>query len=258
SLPTLLSLSYLNTPNNGMVLTASMQVAGDALTYSADGKQAATVDLAGVVLNDQGKIAASFKNRLNVDRLSSGPAQHDGSGIIYNHRAPLEPGIYQVRVAARDVKSGRLGSAMQWLEIPNLSTRRLTLSSLLIGGQVLETAESTKGGNQSAPQVQFSVDHRFSRSSRLGFWVFVYNAARNGSGAPELTGQVQVFRNRQAVVNAPQRKLVTEGQADLARIPYGGELPLKALAAGQYELRVTITDHVAKTSASQSIDFEVE
>ncbi|MFL6258062.1 MAG: hypothetical protein ACJ74T_23880 [Pyrinomonadaceae bacterium] len=35
---------------------------------------------------------------------------------------PLKPGIYQVRVAARDERSGVLGSASQWVVIPDLST----------------------------------------------------------------------------------------------------------------------------------------
>ena len=259
SLPTLLSTSYLNTPNNGLVLTASMQVASGALAYGPDGKQPGEVDVAGVILNDKGKIANSFKNHLTVKPVSQASSQVDMSGIIYNYRAPLAPGIYQVRVAARDAKSGRVGSAMRWIVIPDLSARQLALSSLLVGGQVLEANHGKETAAQPAPQVQFSVDQRFPRSSHLGFWIFIYNAARTagGTGAPDLTAQVQVFRDGVAVVNTPQRKLTTEGMTDLARIPYGGQFALNSLAPGRYELRITITDRVANTTASESIGFEV-
>lgn len=253
-IPTILSTSYLDTPNNGMLLTASTQVAAAALGYGPDGKQPAAVDLAGVVLNDQGKPAASFKTRLNVNPLSAGSTSPDTSSIYYNYKAPLKPGLYQVRVAARDDRNGKVGSSMQWIEIPDLTQKRLTLSSLLIGGQIIGAADK----KSDAAQIQFSVDHRFSRSSHLGFWIFIYNAQKDAQGAPDVAAQVQVFRDGQSVVTTPQRKLSTAGMPDLARISYGGDFALSGLPAGRYILQITITDRLGNTSASQRTGFEVE
>jgi VWFA-related protein len=246
-LPTLLSLTYLNTPANGLVVTSSMEISGSGVTYGNDGKQPATIKLAGVVLNDKGKIASSFKNQLNID-----PPKPGGSdAIFYNHHTPLAPGIYQFRVAARDEKSGRVGSAIQWIVIPDLAKSQLTLSSVLLGGQVLE--DKSKAGT---PHVQLSVDHSFPRTSQLGYWVFVYNAKRDASGAPQLTVQTQVLRDGQAVLSSPQRRVSSAGQ-DVERIPFGEELALKTLAPGKYDLKVTVTDGVAGTSATQLADFVV-
>lgn len=250
---TTVSTSYLDTPNNGTMLTASMQVAAEMLGYGPDGKQPAAVDVAGVVLNDQGKPAASFKTRLNVSPLSKDPSKPDASNVIYNYKVPLKPGIYQVRVAARDDRSGKVGSDMQWIEIPDLTQKRLTLSSLLIGGQVVGSGKA-----DSAEQIQFSVDHRFSHSSHLGFWIFIYNAQREAQGAPDLTAQVQIFRDGQTIVTTPQRKLSTAGMTDLARIPYGGDFALSGLPPGRYVLQITITDRIGKASASQRTGFDVE
>jgi VWFA-related protein len=258
SLPTLLSVSYLNTPSNGMVITSSMQIAGRLLDYGVDRKQRASVDLAGMILNDKGKVVTSFKQRLSIDPLTLDAAATDSSGVIYNHRAPVPPGIYQVRVAARDERSSRVGSAMDWIVVPDLVSHHLTTSSLLVGGQVLEKASSTTGAPPADPQVQFSVDRRFSRSSTLGFWVFIYNAMRDTKGKPNLTVQVQVLRDGQTLVATPQRKLSTDGMSDLARIPYGGDVALKSLSAGRYELRVIITDLLATAATTLSTDFHVE
>ena len=244
-LPTLLSLTYLNTPANGLVVTSSMEIAG--VSYGSDGKQPATIKLAGVVLNDKGKIASSFKNQLNIDPPKFGGAE----AIFYNHHTPLAPGIYQFRVAARDEKSGRVGSAIQWIVIPDLTKSRLTLSSVLLGGQVLEDK-----AHAGSPRVQLSVDHIFPRSSQLGYWVFVYNAKRDANGNPQLTVQTQVLRDGQAVLNSPQRKL-NSGGPDAERIPFGEELALKTLAPGKYDLKVTVTDGIAATSATQLVDFVV-
>ena len=257
SLPTLLSVSFLDVPDKGPVLTASTQVGADALSYGAEGKQPAAVDVAGVVLNAEGKTVNGFKTRLNINPLPLERRAEPGAGVVYNHRAPLQPGIYQVRVAARDEGSGRVGSAQQWIEVPDLKkAQRLTLSSMLLNEQSATPARNT-GGDEGP--VQFSVDRRFRRTSRLGFMLFIYNAARAGGAvAPDLAAQVQVFRDGRAVVDTPVRPLVLTGVPDLARIPYFGSFPLQTLTAGRYVLQITLTDKTAKTSATERAAFIIE
>jgi VWFA-related protein len=256
ALPTTVSVTFIDTPDNGPIITASVQAATAALDY---GDAKAAVDLAGVVLNDQGKPVASFKTQLSVAKLEAG--QRTDAGVVYNYKTPLPPGLYQVRAAVRDQKSSKVGSASQWIEIPNLASHRLTLSSLLVGAQVIDPQKKADAsGQQTVPQVQFSVDKRFKQSSHLSFWVFIYNAL-NGTGAnttPDVTAQVQMFSNGQAIVKTPVRKLNTAGMTDLQRIPYGGDFPLASLPPGRYELNVTITDQLAKASATQQVSFLVE
>jgi VWFA-related protein len=250
SLPVVLSLTHLNTPANGPLLISSFQIAGRRLDYGDDDKQSALVKLAGVILNDKGRIVSSFQTQLSAKPITS--ESSESSGIIYNHRDPLAPGIYQVRVAARDERSARIGSAMQWVVIPDLGRGQLTLSSLMIGGQVLDNA-TTKEAN---PQVQLSVDHRFIRSDQLGYWIFVYNAKRNAAGAIDLAAETQVLRDGKVVLN--NRSKLNNDSADRDRIPYGAALALQSLSPGSYELRVRIVDAVGGTNATQSIDFVVQ
>lgn len=255
-LPTLLSLSYVNTPANGFVVTAAMQIPSRALEYGPEQTQPTSVDLAGLVLNDKGKVVTSFKKSLTLDPPRSDAT--DMTNIIYNHRAPLAPGIYQVRVAAREARTGRIGSAMEWVVVPDLQNRRLALSTLLVGGQMLEPTVKDSA-NHAAPQVQFSVDRRFSRSSNVEFWLFVYNAARDAkTGKPNLSVNLQVMRDGQNIVATTPHKLNTDSMPDLDRIPYGGNVALKNLAPGKYELRVTVNDAAAGTTATASSDFEVD
>jgi VWFA-related protein len=256
ALPTTVAVTYIDTPANGPIITASVQAATAALEY---GTEKAAVDVAGMVLNDQGKPVASFKTQLSVAKLEAG--QRTEAGVVYNYKTPLTPGLYQVRAAVRDQKSGKVGSASQWIEIPNLAAHRLTLSSLLVGAQVIDPQKKADAsGEQTVPQVQFSVDKRFKRSSHLSFWIFIYNAL-NGTGAnttPDVTAQVEMFSNGQAIVKTPVRKLNTAGMTDLQRIPYGGDFSLASLPPGRYELNVTITDQLAKASATQQVSFLVE
>lgn len=257
--PTSLSLTYLDTPEHGLVLTASMQVADDGLNFEvADGKQTALVDVAGVVLNDKGKQVGSFRTRLNINSQASESSSLQRSDTIYNYRLPLASGLYQVRVAARDSRSGHVGSATQWIEIPDIASARLSLSSLLIGVQELEAARA-KTERAPAAQVQFSVDHHFARNSRLRFICFIYNAARRAraSNSPEVLVQAQLLRDGQPILKAPPERVMVQ-EKDAARIPYGGEISLNSLPAGHYVLQVTVTDTVASTSATQQTNITVE
>jgi len=95
AIPLQLSLIYLDTPASGSVLTTSVQAPADYLSYGEEGKDLARVTIAGIVLNDQGKPAASFRTGLIVNPASG--SQGNASNVIYNYPAPLKPGIYQDR-----------------------------------------------------------------------------------------------------------------------------------------------------------------
>lgn len=245
---TSVSAVYLDTPERGAVLTTSVEVANETLSYQVkDGKQLATVEVVGVVVNDRGKPAGSFQTRLNINSQDGG---NQNSSSIYNSRLPLAPGLYQVRVATRDINSGRVGSAQQWVEVPNLALKHLSLSSLLLG---LENVGPAK------EQVQFSVDHRFARNAHLGFMAFIYNATQGqvGRSTPNLSFQARLLRMGQPVIDTRWQKVSVASQ-DQARIVCNGEILLNNVAPGRYTLELMVTDELNKTRVSQQTRITVE
>ncbi|MFL6285423.1 MAG: VWA domain-containing protein [Pyrinomonadaceae bacterium] len=253
ALPTVLSTSFVDVPGTGGVLTSSVQVSIDGLDYGADGKQPAAVDVGGAIWNDQGKSAGGFKTRLNVTPMASAVSSIEQPGVIYNARTPLAPGFYLVKVAARDSRGRQMGTASQWVEIPDLSKKQLALSSLHLGGRAV-------GGEKTgaAPQIQFSVDRRFSRSAKLDFLAFIYNARSSGGSALDLAASVRVMRDGRVVVSAPPIKIAPPAQTDLARIPFTGVISLGQLPPGRYELELEINDNSAKSSAAQRVAFDID
>jgi VWFA-related protein len=255
--PLFLSVVYLDTPDHGPVMTASIQVASDALSYEAvAGKQVAAIDVVGVVVNDRGKQTGTFQTRLKINNAGSTGTAQDNSATIYNYRTPLKPGLYQVRIATRDNKSGQVGSAQQWIEIPDLSLHRLGLSSLLLG---VQNVGGTNNGAAGVPQVQFSTDHRFAQNSRLRFITFIYNAALgvDGKSHPNIWLQARLRRGGQIIKSTPMRNVPVELQ-DFVRIAFGGEIALDSIPSGQYILEIIVDDQIAKTSVSQQTRITVE
>lgn len=261
-LETTLALNYMDMPNVGPVVTATMQVRGNTISSEeVDGKKVpATVYVAGALFNDQGKAVDSFQNRLGVTENITNPQTTTASlppPLFFTRQFHTPPGLYQVRVAVRDEKSGRMGSATEWIEVPDFTSGSLALSSILIGERK-KAQEDTR--TVVAGISDISVDHRFTKSSFLRFFTYVYNAGRGpaSNGVPNVALQIQVLRDDRPVMTTPLKKVATEGMADLARLPYAAEISLAALPAGQYILKVTAIDLVNKKSASQRANFEIE
>lgn len=264
ALPVSLSAGYLSLPANNIALVVSIGFDAESLfaggaTAEADANRRAEIDVAGAVYNDRGTVASSFRQTLTISQ-SAGAS---GQPLIYSNQFRLTaPGLYQVRVAARNRRNDVAGSTVQWIEIPD-TRAAFALSSLFIGGRAAQTITASSDGSTPVqpalpPSVTLSANRRFARNSILRFLIHTYNAGRAASGTPDVALQVQIFRDDQPVFTAPLRRISTEGVTDLTRIPYAAEISLTDLPAGRYQLRITAIDRTTRASASQQTDFTIE
>jgi hypothetical protein len=137
---------------------------------------------------------------------------------------------------------------MEWIVIPDLALRQLSLSSLMVGLESVAT---------SGDRIQWSVDRKFQHGSQVRFMTFVYNAGRSGTGAPNLRAKVNVYRDGQRLIsNAVARVEATN--RDPERVPFASDLDLRQLPPGAYVLEVTIEDVTSAKSVSQQTTFYVE
>ncbi len=260
ALPTALTLNYFNTPRFGLLLASSLQVNSD---LPAPG-QVKHIELLGGVYDQQGKTIASFERRITVTpKAPTGNAAatlaptSEPERIIVTHQTRITPGLYQVRIATREVEGGRTGSALQWITIPAFDNAKLSLSSIFLGERP-HTPEPA-GGEVLQTEALVNPARRFPRNAVLRFVLYIYNAARNAQvNTPDVALQLQVFRDDQPVITAPLRRVQTEGLPDFSTLPYAAELDLRDLPVGHYILQATAIDRTAKTSANQRVKFTVE
>jgi VWFA-related protein len=257
-LPVLLGMNYLDIAGKGLILSTAVQVPGELLTFAPqpDGKIQAIVDLVGVYFDEKGQPRESFGERLVTTAASLEASKEYRNDITYTYPAVLPAGIYQVRVAARDEKSGRTGGAHGWIEIPDLTKKQLEASSLLLGEKSNETISNVSSPPSIGP-LTLSANHRFRHDSNLRFLLFVYNTLFAADQKPDVAVQVQVVRDDQPVITTALRKIGTDGVADLTRLPYAAEIQLSDLQTGRYVLHVTVIDRVAKRSISKETQFEI-
>ncbi len=246
TLPLALSVGYVNTPEQGLTLRASMQLERGALDVVAGKAKKSEVDVLGAAVDDRGVIV-TFKQVLTVTADPS--SQNERLPVVWNQQLSLPPGLYQVRVAVRERATGRTGSTQQWIEVPDIAAGRFQLGSLFLGEREASAAEPT-----SAPRpVMVNAARRFARTSVLRFQTTVYNASHT-----DVEIEARVLRGDRAVVLMPAAKVPTDTTKDLKRLPYWAEIDLGQLSPGRYVLQVTAVDRKTKASASQQSSFVVE
>src|SRR6185436_7987933 len=193
-------------------------------------------------------------------------------GFVYYFSFPIKkPGAYQFRVAIRDNATEKVGSASQFIEVPDLKKNRVTLSGILLENF---TPQQWQAYSNDAPKKVGSSDvdlstnpmndtslRKFKRGTILRYGYEIYNAKLDSLGKPNLTTQVRIFRDGKLVLDGKKNGLELLGQTDLERIKAVGALSLGSeMAPGDYILQIIITDDLAKEKqkiATQFVQFEL-
>ena len=259
-LPVSSSLTWTMTGDNKQTMNVALQVSGSAITFEDDkDRRTGVVQVVGSVYDDQGKAGGGFSERLTVHAPTRETDSSATPDIVYNYPLTLPPGLYQVRIAVRDEKSGNIGSTRQWIEIPDLSTHKIVLSSLIVSERMMGSPAKSGGppndSQNTQDRVVVRVDHRFKRNSFLRFLLFIYTQS---NVPPDIAVQIQVVRSDQPVITTSLRSVSTEGIPDVKKLPYAADLSLKQLPPGRYLLKVTAMDRNSKSVASESTRFEIE
>ncbi len=209
-------------------------------------------------------------------------------GLVYYVTVPVKkPGAYQLRMSLRDTNTERIGSASQFVEVPDLKKNRLALSGLALSG-AMPTSKTTQSNQSPANQAvanqpasdlnsATSVDQegiergnaeaspavRHFRSGMLmNYAFFIYNTHLDkATNNPKLTTQVRLFRDGKPVFTGNENAFKVLAQADLKRLLAGGSIQLGTnLPPGEYVFQVIVNDAMADEkhrTVSQWMDFEI-
>jgi VWFA-related protein len=260
-IPVELAADFLDLPSQGTVAAITAHIDANGIEFTQkDDFHLATLDLAGIIFDEDGKAAKNFGERVNL-QLNQRLFEHAlRNGFSYRNLVRLKPGIYQVRLAVRQEGTARLGSASSWVEITDLSKKQLALSSILLSSQD-RIANVSLWSPQNAAGYQprlTQASRRFKRNTNVDFLVFVYNAKADSQGFTDTVIQAQVFSGSKLVYASPLNRIAPQGEGDVARIAYAARLSLDSFDPGNYELRLVVIDRAAKTTAQRRANFTVE
>jgi VWFA-related protein len=259
AIPVRLSADFVKAEDGAPQAVVSGYVDANALPAPQGEGRPMTVEVGAQVFDESGTLAASLETeQKTLGPTSSSPDLAPRDGLGYQKGAALGPGRYEVRLAVREPVTGRVGSASQWLEIPDLATGRLTLSSLFLlkaDGATPGPAETSPEGDPRLHSVQ--AVRRFRRDESLYLHFYVYNPRRDATGATSLVSQMEVLRDG-AVLGLATPEAMAQADLRFPLVSHTSRIKLQPLGPGSYELRVTVTDHNALEKATRSIGFAVE
>jgi len=196
------------------------------------------------------------------------------NGFVYFFTLPIKkPGAYQLRTAIRDSQTGKVGSASQFIEVPNLKKERLTVSGIVLenlteaqwkvfASETSNVTETLQNAGEEKPNPMNDTSlRRFKRGTILRYGFEIYNAKQDASKRPNLTAQIRIFRDGKLLLGGRPTPVEIAGQTDLARIKSSGAINLTStMLSGDYILQIIITDNNAKAKrkiSTQYVQFEV-
>jgi hypothetical protein len=172
------------------------------------------------------------------------------TGILLTMNVPLkQAGPYQIRASVRDGASAAMGSAGQYIEVPDLKKQHFALTTPLL---------KEAGGNNESEAVSPAV-REFHAGSSVSFVSLLETdhdeSAKIASG--NFAAGIQLYCDGKSVLRTAIPVVDVQGQNVHA---VKGELRLKdSIAPGQYDLEVTAILYGGKVArhASGWIDFQV-
>ena len=250
----------------GSLLRSLLYINAQDLAFAdePDGGHVATFDLGIILFGDNGRPvdqqSREVKLRLSKDTYESALQ----SGLVYTLDTPIkQAGAFQYRVALRDQSSGRIGSAGQFVQVPNLANNHMALSGLVVLKDLPDKPDGAAAVQQNGREAISAgpAVRQFRQGDKLLFAYSIYNAQQNESThLPQLTAQARIFRDGKLLFTGSPAA-IDSARSDPKRVPSVGRLQLGLeFEPGQYVLQVVVTDQLTKEKqsiSSQWIDFEI-
>jgi VWFA-related protein len=245
-----MTTSFSYSEKDGSYVNTWLHVDAHDLAFKeeSDGTRTAVADIAVFTFDPDGEPSQTDNRTWTIRIKKDGYEDVLRNGLLYAIPVKFKrSGPYQLRVAIRDATSEKLGSAMQFLEIPNVRGGQLALSGIAVASDV-----KAAGNSDGTPVVRI-----FKSGDVLAYAYEVFNARTNSDKKTEIETQARVYRDGEIVYQG------STGMVSLVeknRLLVGGRLELKSIPAGDYALQIVVFDKVRKNRSgivAQSIDFEV-
>ncbi len=233
-------------------------------TDEPDGWKKITFDIVAIALGDNGILVDQLSRAETIKVKDDAYQKILQDGFVYAVPFPIKkPGAYQLRIALRDAETTRIGSANQFIEVPDLKKSRMVISDI-----ILQNVEAQKGQNDSVAPDDSASDYllntalrQFKSGSALFYNTTIFNPKLGSNARPDLKTQVKIFSDGQEVFTSEEIPYVLDGYSNFRKLTLRGALRLgEAMPPGQYILQIIVRDMAAKEKnrlQTKWLDFEI-
>src|SRR5579863_1424470 len=258
-LPLYLGVAYFRLENNKFFVPISLVVPGSQIPFvrSSD-RDKATLDVIGVVLDNEKHPLNRVRDTVKLAVTTSTEVQK--KNVQYDTGMSLLSGKYHLKFLVRENQTGRMGSFETDIEVPDLKTQPLKLSSIVLASQM----QPAKKGSTPNPlihdgtEIVPSITHVFSATQHLLLYYEVYDPTRQvatvaprPAGSPStpdskpgirLLSNVAFFQGRAKAYESSLVELTELNARERKAAVFQLDVPLASLKPGFYTCQVNVID----------------
>ena len=243
---------FADEKTSGSVVRSFVYIDAKNVTLTpVEGRYQGALELHGVIYGDNGTIVQHLSQGANLSLSEADYEQAMRYGMGVGFDMPVKrTGSFQVRVVAKDKASSKIGSAGQFVVVPDLKNKKLAVSGIVLGENGADKTITNPGSR------------RFLVNSELYFAYFLYNAANENGKLRNLVMNAMLFRDGKNVYSGPELAIAASDPTNPNRVFVNGVIRLgPELEPGNYYLQITVTDKDANKKAApvvQWVDFLIE
>ena len=259
---------YVKITSETVLVPITIQIKTRDLTFvEKEGIQRAAVNIFGRITHINGRVVARFEDTVGVDEPKELLEKALLTSQVYWKTIPLNPGMYKIDIAVKDVNGNRVGTLARSLPVPEFDEEKLSSSSVILADLMEQLPPKSKGsGNfilgdtrvRPRPDSADGKPASFPRSQSLNVWLQVYNLQQDQQGHHRATISYDVvsLKTNKSVVHLeePSSGFGTNGnQITIRKI-----MPLATLEPGSYSFNIAVKDELNQKSITPSARFQVE
>ena len=256
---------FVRDVKSGLNVRAFVNIDPKDITFvkTSDGKYKGVFDFYAMTFGDNGTPLDQRYSRATVLADEADFQKILKRGLVSAFDVKIKKaGGYQLRLAIRDKESGRVGSANQFVEVPDLGKRQLTVSgAILIDEPIARKGSAAVQKDRTPDPMVDTALKQFKRGTILRYGYFVYNVFLDASQKANVTYKLKLYRDGKVIFEGQQLPIDIGSYDPPASISANGVLQLGSdLAPGDYILQAEITDQNStrkNNRVNQFIQFEI-
>jgi VWFA-related protein len=258
-LPLYLGVAYFRLEGNKFFVPISLVVPGSQIPFvhSSD-RDKATLDVIGMVLDTEHHPLNRIRDTVKLAVSTSTEVQK--KNVQYDTGMSLLSGKYHLKFVVRENQTGRMGSFETDIEVPELKTQPLKMSSVVLASQVQRANKNANlnplvhDGSEIIP----NITHVFSASQHLLLYYEVYDPALSGAAGSAKGGDsgsvqegkagirlltsVAFFQGKAKAYESSQVEVTELNERKRKAAVFQLDVPLSSLKQGFYTCQVNVID----------------
>ena len=256
-LPLYLAAGYFRIGENKFFVPISLAVPGSQIPFSSTSNQdKATLDIIGMALDSNKRQVGDMRDTVKLAVNMSAEVRR--KNVQYDSGFILLAGKYHLKFVVRENQSGRMGSFETDVDIPDLKTQPLKISSVVLANQI---QPAKKNHNNNDPLIRDgtelipSVTHVFSTGQHLYLYFEIYDPGHESRGTDKpksardsgirLLTNIAFFQGKVKAYESPLQEVKELNAQDRGAAVFQLDVPLIKFKPGFYTCQVNVVDDAA-------------